>query len=221
MELYKKSRILAEIRTVIKTKCMEHFIKYIDEWGPNPMSDMVFAGATQWPLAFIDDKFTKYSQEICFFSSICRVQHSLDHNVLYNNALDKKGFIVQLCHPGLFHTGYAGMQSSLFNTIDNENHFGDLEWTIANMKSKLEELNISGRFATWRVPFTIAATAAAVEYAIGYCEGEIENKADIDAMRECFRKAMELYNAGDIGFELNIDPEHDNHFMFTEDYIVL
>jgi hypothetical protein len=154
------------------------------------------------------NEITKYGQDICFLLSHCSANSQA--------ALEAKGIVVQLCHPGLFHEGWT----DYYHYIDNKNHFGDLEWTVAQMKALVEKSGMSGRFATWRVPFSMAATSAAVEYAIGYCEGEIESKTDIAAMRGCFKKAMEMYNADDIGFELNVDVEHNNHFMFTEDYIV-
>jgi hypothetical protein len=50
----------------------------------------------------------------------------------------------------------------------------------------LAEFGSKGRFTTWRVPFTMIAAYAAVEYARGYCEGRINGTEDLQAMRECF-----------------------------------
>jgi hypothetical protein len=220
-ELYMESRILPEIRETIKAECEKQGMDYVEQLGPDFVHYIPMPGTSliQWPSDTIFDKIDAYGKDICFFSSQCRTQ-----NGLVWCGLDPtiKGIVVQLCHPGLFHkyTEFKREYSAV-SIIDNENQFGDLEWIIKQMKSKLEERKAFGRFATWRVPFTMAATTAAVEYAIGYCEGEIESKTDLNAMRSCFEKAMEIYNAKDIGFELDIDPEHDNNFMFTEDYIVL
>ena len=78
----------------------------------------------------------------------------------------------------------------------------------------------SGRYATWRVPFTMAATTASVEYAVGYCKGEIKSKVTYEELVICFNKAMDFYGAGDVEFELNLNATHNNHFMFTQEYVI-
>ena len=64
------------------------------------------------------------------------------------------------------------------------------------------------------------STTAAIEYAIKYCEGKTDGKADLEVMRDCFKKGMEQYDAADIGFEVKQHPDYENYFLFTEDYIV-
>jgi hypothetical protein len=211
-ELFEESRILPEVRSTIKVECSKNNIEYVDELGPNPIGDIMPSSLANWPYDKINDKIDQYGDDTCFISSRCWIQAILDREVFYGN-----GIIVQICHPSLLHSWRLIEHADI---IDNENHFGDLDWTIEQMKSLVEKEKASGRFATWRVPFSMAATTAAVEYAIAYCEGEITSKTDYQAMKDCFQKAMETYNAGDIAFELNIDPEHANHFMFTQDYIV-
>jgi hypothetical protein len=216
LELYMESRILPAVRDAIKAECIKQDIKYVEELGPDRMSDIGMEKSAQWPIEAIDDNIAAYGQNICFFSSQCHCSTLL---LGYQFVLNTKGIIVQLCHPSLFHKGWKNAAG--FDMLNNIDHFGDLEWTFEQTKSKLEKEGLFGRFATWRVPFTMAATTAAVEYAIGYCEGEIESKTDLDAMRQCFQKAMEIYDSADTGFELNQHPDYPNCFLFTEDYIVL
>jgi len=207
---YIESRILPEIREIIKAECVKQDMEYVDVLMMDPASDL--GGGPGVGVNFntysVEKEIPKYGHNFCVLSSICDITF---------RGLSAKCIIVHLCHPSLFHVRW---KDYMYGIVDNKNHFGDLEWTIEQMKAELEKKGMSGRFATWRVPFPMAAVSAAVEYAIDYCEGSIKSKDDLEAMRECFQKSMEMYNAGDIGFELNRDPEHENHFMFTEDYIV-
>jgi len=204
--------VLPEVRDAIREECeklgMEHLIS---PWGDR------LALTSDWPMSDIITKLNIYGKNICIFSNRCMYQF-----FIYMGVFGYGEMIVQLCHPGLFHADYyQNVGYPLGQIKDNENHFGDLEWTLENAKAVIEEFDYSGRFATWRVPFSMAATVAAVEYATGYLDGAIESPSDYAAMKGCFARAMESYNAGDIGFELNIDPRYGNHFMFTQEYIVL
>ena len=204
-------RVLPEVRDAIREECeklgMGHLVS---PWG-SPF------GLFNWPGNDIFDKLHIYGTNICLFSNRCMYQFAIDRGVFGYGEM-----IVQLCHPGLFHANYSqNVGYPLAQIKDDENHFGDLEWTFEKAKAIVEERDYSGHFATWRVPFSMAATTAAVEYAVGYLDGAIESRCDYAAMKGCFARAMEAYNAGDIGFELNIDPRYGNHFMFTQEYIVL
>ena len=211
-------RMLPKIRSVLEAESAIQNIKYIEEYCPEIYSDIGGYRLIYWPMSDMEEKYSEYGNDICGFSNNCLFQMKLDEFASYSF---NKGIVVQLCHPGLFHNKrYSSHRSLLMYIIDSEKHFGDLEWTIEKLKEHLKSEKTTGRFATWRVPFSMVATTAAVEYAINYCEGNLDSKVDLDAMRECFQNAMEMYNAGDIEFELNRDAEHDNHIMFTQDYII-
>ena len=102
----------------------------------------------------------------------------------------------------------------------DESNPDDIELWIQAIKNKITEKGGNGRFSAWRVPTDMLALTAATEYAIRYCEGLTKGRADIEVMRECFAKGMEIYNAAGTGFELNAHPEYSNYFLFTEDYII-
>jgi hypothetical protein len=214
IELYRESYILPEIRDIIKTGCTLQNMEYVEVITRDVMSDSL--EGEDFNSYSVCREIPKYGQDICVFSSKCYIDM-----IITNDGLTYKTIVIQLCHPSLFHKGGNCAAHFTLKHIDSKNHFGDLEWTIEEAKSNLKEQSLSGRYATWRVPFTMAATTAAVEYAIGYCEGEIESKTDLSAMRECFQKAMGIYNSADTGFELNQHSKYPNCFMFTEDYIVL
>ena len=117
-----------------------------------------------------------------------------------------------------FGDSMLGGESAWFK-IDEDNA-NDIDLWIEDIKEKVAKKDGAGRASTWRVPPAMLATTAAVEYAIAYCEGKTQGKVDIEVMRDCFSKGMEIYNAAGTGFELNRHPDYGNHFLFTEDYIV-
>jgi len=193
------TRILPEIRETLRDQCEKLCISYYES--------VDYAKASQWLFHQIG-VYEEYGKDICFLSSNCGSQMLSDMFVF------GRGIIVQLCHPGLFHVS----DIVRWPLGIGEEGFGDLSLKHERMEAFVESNGFSGRFATWRVPFSMAATAAAVEYAIGYQDGEILNRIDICAMRSCFSKAMEIYDAGEVGVELQVDTEYDNSFLFTQDY---
>ena len=212
-EVYQKSRVLPEVRSTIETECLRAGMKYIEELGPNYSEPDGFIGIGNWPYDKISDNFIMYGNNVCQFSSQCLIQRKIEQEARYN-----KGIIVQLCHPGPFHHWWKGFFHDVELT-DYQANFGDLAWAVNKKNEDLKMTRSSGRYATWRVPFTMAATTASVEYAVRYCKGEIKNKVNYEELVICFKKAMDFYGVGDVEFDLNLDATNNNHFMFTQEYV--
>jgi hypothetical protein len=164
----------------------------------------------------ISKKIHECGIKTSFFVDSCWLQP-----VVIDKIAREGGFYAQPCHPSMNHGFIIGLGIGLGIQGPSIPPFNDFDQYIKEIEAKLTEYGSKGCFATWRVPFTMVAAYAAVEYARGYCEGRISGTEDLQAMRECFQKSMEICNSADTGFELNQHPKYPNCFMFTEDYIVL
>ena len=208
-----------QYKELCKQTCSSLKMKYIEE-EVDGMSPMLMFDAD------VLEKITKYGDRTSFFVDSCLYQGSLIRSVFLN----KGGLYVQPCHPSLYHRFieipgfyYAENMLELATAPEQFDYARLVEFdnAIKHIETTLTEQGFIGSFATWKVPFALIAITAAMEYAKGYCEGEISGTNNLQAMRQCFQKGLEIYNSADTGFEITQHPEYPNCFLFMEDYIVL
>ena len=196
-------------KNTFKEACLEIGIEYVELEVPDFAKSPYYSTYYE-PLIKI---LGSYNNDVCFFSDLCSMQI-----YLISTISNIGGYYAQPCHPSLYH----GFQYGLGIVSSDENPIGiDFNRQIEEIKSTLTERGSIGHFSTWKISFALISTVAAIEYSTNYCEGNIRGKADLEAMRECFQRAMEIYNSADTGFELTQHPDYPNCFLFTEDYIVL
>ncbi|MCL1817073.1 MAG: DUF3798 domain-containing protein [Clostridiales bacterium] len=210
--------VLKQYSEAFQEVCSEEGLRFVEIMDysclPNDNID------TQLVAYDVSQKINQYKGEVSFFVDYCTLQGPIMATIR-----DFGGILAQPCHPSLYHGFQLALglypYKELGNmSMDDFDPF-NFDKQIEEIETTLREWESAGRFATWKVPFSLAATTAAIEYAKKYCEGNISGTDDLEAMRECFQKGMEILNSADTGFELNQHPDYPNCFLFTEDYIVL
>ena len=94
-----------------------------------------------------------------------------------------------------------------------------MNYIIDAISSRMTERGRSGRFSTWPVPIAMLMTAAAVEYGIGWCEGEFASRCDERTLKKCLNRALIDFNRPATQVYLSTYEDHDNYFLLLEDYI--
>ena len=99
-------------------------------------------------------------------------------------------------------------------------HPGDYNSQEEKLNEFLESSDAIGQLAVWRIAFHHIALIAAVEYAVGYVDGEIESYSDYDALYESFKKGFEFLDSPNTIFDLTAYEGVDNLFYFFQEYTV-
>ena len=164
---------LAGCRDLIKAKCEELGIEFVDATAPDPTSDAGVSGAQMFILEDVPKMVEKYGQDTCFFSTNCAMQVPLIEAVH-----DSGAYYALPCCPSPYH----GFPSAL-GIESPEDLVNGLQTTIDAIDSKLADDGLSGHFSTWSVPASIANTVACTEYAFLWMNGEVD-KCDTQTIQD-------------------------------------
>ncbi|MCL1876255.1 MAG: DUF3798 domain-containing protein [Synergistaceae bacterium] len=154
--------LLSGRRELMKAKCAEIGLEFVDATAPDPMGDAGVTGAQQYILEDVPKMVAKYGKDTAFFSTNCAMQIPLIKAVV-----ETKAIYPQPCCPSPFHGFPAalGIQSDSDNP-DNLNH------VIAETRKIVAEKGVEGRLSTWPVPVAMMFTVGATEYAMKIINGE-------------------------------------------------
>lgn len=100
---------------------------------------------------------------------------------------------------------------SLLDIEVPEDKEGDTEWMENEIRKKLEENGLTGRFSTLKGPISMTLIRASSDYAAKWINGDITDKCDIKALERCFLE--------DTGLEMKLTPvvedgvKYDNYFI--------
>lgn len=194
--------LLSQRRELFKKTCSELGMEFVDATAPDPLSEAGVPGAQQFILEDVPRKIAEYGKETAFFSTNCSMQEPLIKATLEHGAI-----FPQQCCPSPYH-GYPG---ALGIEIP-EDKKGDVAYVTEQIKEKIAEKGGTGRFSTWPVPVNMMFVEGAVEYARGYCDGQISG-VDKDALRKIFSDIA--------GMEIKMSTlqGYDNYFLVISDYI--
>lgn len=162
--------LLSTRRELMKAKCAELGIEFVDATAPDPTGDSGVTGAQQFILEDVPKMIAQYGKDTAFFSTNCAMQIPLIKAVS-----DAGGIYPQPCCPSPYH-GFPtalGIESGDYSENSMEN-------VISQTAVKLQEKGVLGRFSTWPVPVSMMDTVASTEYAIKWMAGEIADKNTID-----------------------------------------
>lgn len=183
---------IAARKAVFEANCEALGIEYVEATAPDPTSDAGVSGAQQFILEDVPAKMEEYAgKKVAFFSTNCSMQEPLQTAVL----AQENAYYPQPCCPSPYHAFPAslGLEISVG---------GDDTVALEAIAEKLVEKNAVGRFSTWPAPVNMAIVDVAVEYAIGWINGEITERADFDACAALFEAAcpgatLDLYTNAD------------------------
>ena len=154
-----------------KARCAELGIEYVEATAPDPTGDAGVTGAQAWITENIKVYVDQYGKDTAFFCTNCSMQVPLIQQVAELGAI-----YPQQCCPSPYHA-----YPSAFN-ISTEGHEGDVPYVLEQIKAKVAEYGNTGRMATWEVPINMMMIEAGVEYGIKWCEGEITDRCDEEAL---------------------------------------
>ena len=154
---------LAQRRDLMREKCAELGIEFVDATAPDPTGDLGLPCAQQFILEDVPKMVERYGEDTAFFATNCGMQIPLITAVV-----DTKAIYPQPCCPSPYHGFPAalGIESDLQNP-DN------LQYVVDETRRILAEKGVSGRLSTWPVPIAMTFTAGSVEYAFKVIDGEI------------------------------------------------
>ena len=154
-----------------KARCAELGVEYVEATAPDPTGDAGVTGAQAWVTENIKVYVDQYGKDTAFFCTNCSMQVPLIQQCAELGAI-----YPQQCCPSPYHA-----YPSAFN-ISTEGHEGDVPYVLDQITAKVAEYGNSGRMATWEVPINMMMIEAGVEYGIKWCEGQITDRCDEEAL---------------------------------------
>ena len=195
--------LLSARRELMKIRCAELGIEFVDATAPDPTGDSGVPGAQQFILEDIPKMVARYGKDTAFFATNCAMQIPMIKSVV-----DTGSIYPQPCCPSPFH----GFPTALGITADRENP-DSLQHVIDETRKFLKEKGVEGRLSTWPVPVSMMFTAGATEYIMKIINGETSLRMlDKDVMSQCLSE----YAKVDVEMTPYIDAgtEYDN-FLLT------
>jgi predicted small lipoprotein YifL len=198
--------LLAARRDIWKELSAEEGIEFVEVDAPDPTGDAGVSGAQQFILEDVPKQVEKYGKNTAFFSTNCSMQPPLIKAVYEEGAI-----YPQPCCPSPYH----GFPSALQIEIPEE-HQGDTEWMIEQIRDKMAEKGMTGRMSTWPVPMAMSFLRSGADYAVKWINGEVD-RFDLEALKQV------MYE--DTGVEMQFTPleqdgvVYDNYIMVLSDYV--
>jgi len=199
--------LIVQRREIMVKECERLGIKFVDATAPDPTGDAGVPGAQQFILEDIPRKVAEYGKDTNFFSTNCAMQEPL-----LKASIEQGAIVAQQCCPSPFH-GYPGALG-----VSLEGHSGDSEYMVEQIKTKLAEKGVSGRFSSYAFPISMVSTAALVEYGIMFINGELKDRNDPEALKAAYAKVSDGYTIHFDNYKLN-DVVQENFYMVLADYI--
>jgi len=194
--------ILARRRGIMREVCDNVGIEFVDANAPDPTGDQGIAGSQKFILEDVPRMIAEHGRDTAFFSTNCAMQEPL-----IRAALDGGAIFPEQCCPSPTH-GYPG---ALGISISEE-IAGDMAKIREQIKEKIDEHGMGGRFGTWKVSMHIVMIEAGVDLAIAAVRGEVdlEDRATVERY---------LREAGDVEVEIETFHDHPNFLMVLSESV--
>jgi len=178
-------------------------------------------GATMFILEDVPKQIGKYGPDTAFFCTNCGMQFPL-----ISACIEAGAIYPSPCCPSPYHAFPAvlGLKSFVHDPMTGSyiQEIYDakvIQAVIGETRDILADAGLSGRFATWPVPASMAVTATFTEYALKWMDGETGGKLDLEVLGQCFKD----FSGRDITFTPWEDDDGviDNILLFFIDYVIL
>jgi len=168
--------LLAKRREIMEETCKKIGLEFVFVNAPDPTGEGGVAGAQQFILEDAPRQISKYGPDTAFFSTNCSMQEPLIKSVVKGKAI-----YPEQCCPSPFHA----LPNALGLKVENK---GDVPYILKAIETKVAELGMNGRIATWTAPVTMNFIRAGGEYAMDYADGKFTNKQDIARAKAALEK---------------------------------
>lgn len=203
--------LLSSRRELIKEKCAEMGIEFVDATAPDPTGDSGVTGAQQFILEDVPKMVATYGPDTAFFSTNCSMQVPL-----IKASVAEKAIYPQPCCPSPYHGFPAAL--GLVSEEDSAVEKMNLQDIVDQTTKTLDEAGVLGRFSTWPVPVAMMITVAGTEYSFDWMDGKTNGKLDMDVMKT----KMDAY----AGLDCRLSPytddagtSYDNYQLIMMDYL--
>lgn len=199
--------LLAQRRDLMRAKCEELGIQFVEATAPDPTGDAGVPGAQQFILEDVPKMVERYGKDTAFFSTNCAMQIPL-----IKACFEQGAIYPQPCCPSPYH----GYPSALGIEVPDD-LVGGLQDVINQTTAKIVNAGHGGRFSTWPVPAAMMSTIASTEYAIKWLDGETNAKVDQAVLEQC----MSDY----AGLPITLNPyveggtTYSHYYMFLMDFL--
>ncbi len=154
--------LLSARRELLRIKCEEIGLQFVDATAVDPTSDLGLPGAQQFILEDVPKMVAKYGKDTAFFTTFCAGQIPLIKAVVDTGAI-----YPQPCCPSPYH----GFPAAL-GTQSDLNEPNNLQYVIGETRKIIAAAGMTGRVSTWAVSSTMAYSYVGFEYAMKIINGE-------------------------------------------------
>lgn len=203
--------LLSSRRELIKEKCAEMGIEYVDATAPDPTGDSGVTGAQQFILEDVPKMVAQYGKDTAFFSTNCSMQVPL-----IKAAVSEGAIYPQPCCPSPYHGFPAAL--GLVSEEDSAVEKMNLQDIVDQTTAALDKSGVLGRFSTWPVPVSMMITIAGTEYAFDWMDGKTNGDLDMEVMKT----KMDAYAGLDCRMSPYTDDagtSYDNYQLIMMDYL--
>ncbi len=152
----------------MKSVCEENGVVFEQVTMPDPMGDAGVSGAQQFLIEDIPARMDQYgTKNVAYFATVSTIQESMLKTIVENGG-------IYPCHTDP--SPFSAFSGALGLEIDDEHKY-DAEYVTNLISEKLAEYGENGRVGGWEVSMIRCEMEFLFEYAIAYCEGEV-NEVD-------------------------------------------
>lgn len=203
--------LLSQRRDLIKQRCAELGLEFVDATAPDPTGESGVPGTQQYILEDVPKMVEKYGPDTAFFATNCSMQVPL-----IKASVTQKAIYPMPCCPSPYH----GFPAALGLIAEDASAMSvGLQDIVDQTTTKLKEAGCEGRFSTWPVPVSMMITVAGTEYAFQVINGNVS--ADSLDLTELGR-LMEAYAGVKINMTSYTDTNgkaYDNYKFIMMDYL--
>ena len=157
--------IIAQRRDKLKENCEKLGLEFVEVSTPDPIEHLSDNMLQQFIHKDVAYQVAKYGTDTAFFATDCSMQEQL-----ITSLIDQKAIFPQQCCPSVYHA-YPDVLD-----IDTTMHETDYSWVLQEVATRVGQVGMSGRMASWAVPIKMLMIEGGVEYAIKYCEAKTDVK---------------------------------------------